>query len=330
MTECSAESDFNGEYMTARIISVFVLLVLLAAGSFFPLLAQRYKSLHIPPIVLFLTRYFGTGVILATAFIHLLGESQTSFSHPCVGEFLSEDYAWASALSLMGTVTMFTIEIFTHRAIEQKRARAQALESTAHGLPADSLSKKEDDILVHEHAELDESALDAKIARDAVIKALVNIYLLEFGIVFHSVFVGLSLAIAGEQFITLFVAISFHQFFEGMGLGARFAVAEWPPHLKRMPWYLSGIYSLTTPVGIAAGLGVRHLYSANSRESLIVVGVFDGFCSGLLIYSSLVELMARDFMYDTRLTSSSNRRYVLAYFMFICGTVMMAVVGKWA
>ncbi|KAM9894885.1 hypothetical protein OXX69_011216, partial [Metschnikowia pulcherrima] len=80
----------------------------------------------------------------------------------------------------------------------------------------------------------------------------------------------------------------------------------------------------------AAGLGVRNLYSENSPTSLIVVGVFDGFCSGLLIYNALVELMARDFINDPEMKGVSHSRYALAYVMFLLGALMMAIVGKWA
>ncbi|OBA19279.1 ZIP zinc/iron transport family, partial [Metschnikowia bicuspidata var. bicuspidata NRRL YB-4993] len=341
LSTCGTASEFNGEYMGARIASVFVLLALSAAGSFFPLLAINYKFFRIPDIVIFLTRYFGSGVIVATAFIHLLGESQTSLSHPCVGEIFLE-YSWSAAFSLMGVVLMFTIEAFTHRRLDRRNRlalllcgmgshdheKAESHEETTEICVCTGESSNEDSGTTTEVPSTAEAP--EKAPKEAVIKALVNIYLLEFGIVFHSIFVGLSLAIAGEGFKTLFVAISFHQFFEGMGIGARFATAKWPEHLKRIPWYLSAAYTVTTPIGIAAGLGVRNLYLENSPVSLIVVGVFDGFCSGLLIYNSLVELMARDFISDPLMKNISNFRFALAYGMFLTGALMMSIVGKWA
>lgn len=318
--------------MSARIASVFVLLALSAAGSFFPIMATRFRALRMPLWVIFITKYFGSGVIVATAFIHLLGESQTSLSHECVGEIFQE-YAWPSALSLAGTVVMFTIEIWTHRAMDRRQNSMWSAEQTGCGGDLCEMLEVTENAkgLDNTNAETQSIVNSATAhANDDVLKALLNIYLLEFGIVFHSVFVGLSLAIAGEQFPTLFVAISFHQFFEGMGLGGRFATAEWPEHLQNMPWYLSAVYSVTTPIGIAAGLGVRHLYSENSPESLIVVGVFDGFCSGLLIYNGLVELMSRDFLQSSTLRKASTLWFALAYAMFLSGAALMALVGKWA
>lgn len=37
------------------------------------------------------------------------------------------------------------------------------------------------------------------------------IFILEFGVIFHSIFIGLTLAVAGDEFITLYVVLVFHQ-----------------------------------------------------------------------------------------------------------------------
>lgn len=391
-TDC--EKTFDGQNMKARIASIFVLLVVSAAGSFSPILAIKYQRIGVPSWIIFVARYFGSGVILATAFIHLLGESNDSFASPCISEFFKE-YLWGSALALMGAFTMFSIEVITQRLMDIKTRKdallaenssdngecengiicydrtkngslrnSMSLETAAHhsndleaGLHpqgshasgANDLQQEiEEDLsdvsVVSRHkkeagtlprkdlASVLESTIDQPTTAEeqTAFQKIFNIFLLEFGIIFHSVFVGLSLAVAGEQFITLFIAISFHQFFEGLGLGARFATAKWPHKMRRFPWYLSLAYSLTTPIGIAAGLGVRHLYSNNDGTSLIVVGVFDGFCSGLLIYSCLIEFMARDFLIDADLREAKLGWLVLAYGMFLLGTVFMALVGKWA
>lgn len=53
---------------------------------------------------------------------------------------------------------------------------------------------------------------------------LINIYVLEAGIVFHSFLIGLTLVVSGDAFfVTLFIVIVFHQFFEGLALGTRIA-----------------------------------------------------------------------------------------------------------
>lgn len=375
-TECG--KTFDGQYMNARIASIFVLFFVSAAGSFSPILAIKYRAWGVPSWMIYIARYFGSGVILATAFIHLLGESNDSFGNPCVSDTFRE-YSWGSALALLGTFTMFTIEVATQRLMELKTrrdtfrsqrkdpsdvilqkcttrnklsnfsalnlgrtvsCRTPDLEAcTSHSQTEKKRSDTpvSDSSSLHDEESTTPEAAPAFILRDCAqseertaFQNIFHIFLLEFGIIFHSVFIGLSLAVAGEQFSTLFVAVSFHQFFEGLGLGARFATAKWPHKLKHFPWYLSLAYSLTTPIGIAAGLGVRHLYLNNNGISLIIVGIFDGYCSGLLIYSCTIEFMGRDFLMDPEMSERSVGWLVLAYVMFLLGTLFMALVGKWA
>ena len=45
--------------------------------------------------------------------------------------------------------------------------------------------------------------------------------ILEFGVIFHSVIIGLNLGTAGDEFNTLYPVLVFHQSFEGLGIGAR-------------------------------------------------------------------------------------------------------------
>lgn len=50
---------------------------------------------------------------------------------------------------------------------------------------------------------------------------MITTYILEFGIALHSLIIGITLGVTpGTEFITLLIAISFHQFFEGFALSA--------------------------------------------------------------------------------------------------------------
>jgi hypothetical protein len=50
------------------------------------------------------------------------------------------------------------------------------------------------------------------------------------------------------------------------------------------------LYGVTTPIGIAAGLGVRTTYNPGSTTASIVSGVMDSLSAGILIYTGLVEV----------------------------------------
>ena len=156
------------------------------------------------------------------------------------------------------------------------------------------------------------------------------IFILEFGIIFHSIFIGLTLAVAGTDFPTLYVVLVFHQTFEGLGLGSRLAATPWPRSKKWTPYILAIAYGLSTPIAIGVGLGIRNSYVPGSQTSLITNGVFDSISAGILIYTGLVELLAHEFMFSEvmRMAPLST---VLSAFGYVClGAGLMALLGKWA
>ena len=61
-------NDYNGQ-LGARISSIFVILVVSSVFTFFPVVSKRMPGWKIPHGVYLFARYFGTGVIVATAFI---------------------------------------------------------------------------------------------------------------------------------------------------------------------------------------------------------------------------------------------------------------------
>ena len=156
------------------------------------------------------------------------------------------------------------------------------------------------------------------------------LFILEFGVIFHSIFIGLTLAVAGKEFNVLYIVLVFHQTFEGLGLGSRLATAEWPKKKTWMPWVLGAAYGVTTPIAIAIGLGVRTTFAPGSQRTQIVNGVFDAISAGILIYTGLVELMAHEFMFNPEMRKSSIKMMLFAYLCMCLGAGLMALLGKWA
>jgi solute carrier family 39 (zinc transporter), member 1/2/3 len=156
------------------------------------------------------------------------------------------------------------------------------------------------------------------------------LFILEFGVIFHSIFIGLTLAVAGEEFNILYIVLCFHQTFEGLGLGSRLASARWPKRKQWMPWVLGAAYGVTTPIAIAVGLGVSQTFEPNSSQTLIVNGIFDSISAGILLYTGLVELMAHEFMFNTEMRKSSMTMLLSAFGCMCLGAGLMALLGKWA
>jgi solute carrier family 39 (zinc transporter), member 1/2/3 len=88
-------------------------------------------------------------------------------------------------------------------------------------------------------------------------------------------------------------------------------------------------YTLTTPLGIAVGLGIRQTYDPDSQTALITAGVFDSVSAGLLIYAAMVELLAHDFIHGEMRTAPRGT-VILAIASMIVGAALMALLGRWA
>ncbi|KAF1989759.1 Zinc/iron permease [Aulographum hederae CBS 113979] len=161
-------------------------------------------------------------------------------------------------------------------------------------------------------------------------KLLLQCLLLEAGILFHSVFIGMALSVSvGPAFIVLLIAISFHQTFEGLALGSRIAALAFPPSSPK-PWLMSLAYGTTTPLGQAIGLAIHTLYDPASEAGLLTVGVMNAISSGLLLFAGLVELLAEDFLSDQSYETLKGRARLEACGAVVSGAMLMALVGAWA
>ncbi|KAG7126320.1 Zinc-regulated transporter 2 like protein [Verticillium longisporum] len=122
--------------------------------------------------------------------------------------------------------------------------------------------------------------------------------MLEVGILFHSIFIGMTLAVSvGSNFVILTIAIAFHQTFEGLALGSRIGAIDWHEGALQ-PWLMALAYGCTTPLGQAIGIATHRLYDPSSEFGLVLVGTMNAISSGLLVFASLVELLSEDFLSD--------------------------------
>lgn len=161
-------------------------------------------------------------------------------------------------------------------------------------------------------------------------KLLLQCLLLEAGILFHSVFIGMALSVAtGTSFVVLLVAISFHQTFEGFALGSRISAIRFPTGSPK-PWLMALAYGTTTPIGQAIGLAIHTLYDPASQTGLLTVGFMNAISSGLLLFAGLVELLAEDFLSDESYVTLQGTRRLQACASVMGGALLMALVGAWA
>ncbi|CCE85700.1 Piso0_005321 [Millerozyma farinosa CBS 7064] len=357
---CGADIEYDGSLWGARISSVFVVLAASGFGTFFPILSSRYSFIRMPWWCFYIAKYFGSGVIVATAFIHLLEPANDSLTEDCLGGTFAE-YPWAYGIALMTLFVLFFCELVSYHYVDQKVTRefgegetgnshshfgdesiyvkkevdeSKDSEDVDHKVGTESTQMPYPSHFSHANDHQDQEMLGTPMGKDdreQYLGQLLNVFVLEFGIIFHSVFVGLTLATAGEEFKTLYVVIVFHQMFEGLGLGTRIAATAWPKDKRWTPWLLALAYTLTTPIAIGIGLGVRSSYPPGSRRALITNGCFDSISAGILIYTGLVELMAHEFLFSSEFKGPGGfKLMIIAYFIVCLGAGLMALLGRWA
>ena len=288
----------------------------------------------------------------------------------CVGSTAGwRQYSWPPALALTSSMLVFLLEFIAHRFVEKKYgeghgvmahgegstgervmragsvdAGAMAYELGRHGSAArhpssggleqaqtgTSTSKRAQDGPTPSSDD-DSITEEKRLATEYAFKQQFAAFLiLEFGVIFHSVIIGLTLGTAAKSdFDVLYPVIVFHQSFEGLGIGARLSAIPFPNKVSWMPWALIAGYGLTTPISIAAGLGVRTTYNAGSFTANVVSGVLDSISAGILLYTGFVELLARDFLFNPERTNDDKQLAWMVASVFL-GAAIMALLGKWA
>ena len=343
--KCKGEKN-EVDHLGVRIGAIFVVLVTSAIFTLFPIVAKRIPKLRIPHWIYEFAKYFGSGVIIATAFVHLLEPANDELSVECLN-YNFNHYPMAYGFALISLMVLFMSEYFAYR-LGTRMLQGTELENSQvahHHAPGHM--EAHDSALEHEREENtqvlnavdkldDEESLNKDAARSSTVtdsSELVGIFVLEFGIVFHSVIIGLTLSTTSwdgdDRFQVLFPVIVFHQLFEGMGLGSRLAYL--PPSLGHwMPYLLAFLYSIVAPVGMAIGLGARHSYTQDTPTGYYVTGIFDSVSAGILIYTGLVELLAHDFIFNDGMRRAPLPKVFLNMVEVCTGAGVMALLGRWA
>ncbi|KAH8682097.1 Zinc/iron permease [Xylariales sp. PMI_506] len=161
-------------------------------------------------------------------------------------------------------------------------------------------------------------------------RLMIQCMLLEAGILFHSVFIGMAVSVAtGPPFVVFLIAIAFHQTFEGLALGSRIAGVHFPKHSVR-PWLMVLAYGTTTPIGQIIGLIMHRMYDPMSQTGRLMVGTMNAISSGLLLFAGLVQLLAEDFLTEKSYKTLKGRNRTQAFSAVVAGAALMAIVGAFA
>ncbi len=89
-------------------------------------------------------------------------------------------------------------------------------------------------------------------------------------------------------------------------------------------------YALMTPLGVAIGIGVSDTYDPESKTALATQGTLDSISGGLLLYVSLVMLVAEDFSRSDLQKAGGFLIHLAMYLALILGAALMAMLAIWA
>ncbi|KAL3523138.1 hypothetical protein ACH5RR_015972 [Cinchona calisaya] len=318
--KCTCESQITDQMkhgaLEFKLIGIGSILFASALGIFTPLLLKNLRALQAESGLHFLIKAFAAGVILATGFIHILPDAFESFTSPCLGENPWGGFPFTGFVAMMAAIATLMLEALAtgyHRRAELQKPQ-----------PLDG--DEENNVVnagphVHGPAIVLERSNSSSLIRNRIISQV-----LELGIVVHSIVIGVSMGATQSPKIikSLIAALSFHQFFEGIGLGGCISEANFKARtITTMVLFFSG----TAPVGIAIGIVISKSYNAYSPTALIVQGVLNSASAGILIYMALVDLLAADFM-NPKL-QSNFRLQIGANVSLLLGACCMSLMAKW-
>ncbi|TYJ21385.1 hypothetical protein E1A91_A08G060800v1 [Gossypium mustelinum] len=287
------------KYKMAAIVSI---LVAGAIGVCFPLLGKTIDALRPEKDIFFVIKAFAAG----------------NLTSPCLNENPWGKFPFAGLVAMVSAIATLLVDTFVTSHYTKPH-----LNNTQQGHGDEEKKTKENEIdVVHVHAHASSISVSTQLLRYRVVSQV-----LELGIVVHSVIIGISLG-ASESPKTikpLVAALTFHQFFEGMGLGGCILQAK----LKaRSVAIMVLFFALTTPVGIGIGIGISNTYNENSPTALVLEGMLNAASAGILIYMALVDLLAADFM-NPKL-QNNGKVGASAGVSLLLGSALMSLLAVWA
>ncbi|CAH2038859.1 unnamed protein product [Thlaspi arvense] len=329
--ECSHEKDKENtagarKYKIAAIPSVLAAGVI---GVLFPLLGKFVPSLRPETNFFFVTKAFAAGVILATGFMHVLPEGYEKLTSACL-EGEAWEFPFTGFIAMVAAILTLSVDSFAtsyfHRLHHKTSKRIGDGEEQGGGGGGGG----GDELGLHVHAHghthgivgVESGESEVQLRRTRVVAQV-----LEVGIIVHSVVIGISLGASQspDTAKALFAALMFHQCFEGLGLGGCIAQGNFNCMSITI---MSLFFSITTPIGIAVGMGIATSYDESSPTALIVQGVLNAASAGILIYMSLVDFLAADFMHPKM--QSNTRLQIMAHISLLAGAGVMSLLAKWA
>ncbi|EPS73311.1 hypothetical protein M569_01444, partial [Genlisea aurea] len=335
----------NDSYaLTLKLISIASILAAGLCGVSIPLIGKKRRFLTSDSNFFVAAKAFAAGVILATGFVHMLPDATSALTSSCLPQFPWRKFPFSGFIAMMAALGTLLADFVGTQYYERKHGKKQQQhqqqQPVVYSDPQSSCSLSESRICPettklfngineeegggHSHSH----GLGTVNEESSSVRRIIVSQVLEVGIVSHSVIIGLSLGVSQSPCTIgpLLGALSFHQLFEGVALGGCISQAE----LKTVHSSVMAVFfAVTTPLGIAVGIGISSVYEGGSPRGAVIEGVLDSISAGILVYMALVDLIGADFL-SRRMSCSNVRVQAACYFALLFGALLMSSLAAWA
>ncbi|XP_074332158.1 zinc transporter 6, chloroplastic [Apium graveolens] len=309
-------------------ISIFIIFFTSIIGISLPvLLARLFQGKPAYDKAVLLIKCFAAGVILSTSLVHVLPDAfnaladcQVSSLHPW------KDFPFSGLVTLIGVLMALLVDLTatSHADSGDHATEYKPIVAEMKSCCSGKNIERDGDLESDEDRRFREDEMVVKIKQRLVSQVL------EIGIIFHSVIIGVTMGMSQNKCTIrpLVAALAFHQIFEGMGLGGCIAQAGFSFGTTA---YMCLMFSVTTPMGILLGMLVFFFtgYDDHSTNALILEGLLGSLSSGILIYMALVDLIALDFFHN-KLMSSELLLKKVSFLALVLGSTFMSILALWA
>ena len=303
-----------------HVASIFIVFAVSALGVAIPVMARQSKSLSVHPYWITLGKCAGIGVMLACALVHMLLPSTESLTSECVPEIFHTTYpAFSYFFALVAAMSVHLGEFVLASFLEGTIDPVQPREDNTKGKSlddCDSVGEEEDPT---SNVETEAQTQTEKVL---LAKRFAEVLMVEFSLSLHSVLIGITVGITDrEALVALLVALVFHQTLEGVALGSRLSDSALS---LRTVGLFAAIFALSAPLGIIIGMSTYRTFKESGQTFLLVQGVFEGICGGILLYTGFL-LLIEDFPKDMARTCHGERQRLMKAGMF--GVLWMSAFG---
>lgn len=368
VVDCGSSSGASYN-MQLAIASIFVLFAISFIGASFPALLALRRHPYLVLSIKF-GSFAGTGVLLATGFVHMLASAQENLSSPCLSAtWLGLYPAWAFLFTVITIVILQVVDFYLSLLFQPPSTDAADLDVTATSPPSTGAAAASPSPSVSAPApastsavqlhtmprqaadeeegvasEVDEACNKHAVCKDEDCNGRRLLWRVP---TIHNDPKALSNLFLSEA------SVAVHSVIIGLALGvtpssqftALFVALIFHQLLEgialgstaseagvttRGILTLGLFYACTTPLGIAVGIGVRNSLNSNSPPMLLVTGILESISAGTLIFLSLGDHMNAPKSQAGWLRTQSHWIRILCFGFFFAGAAAMLVIAIWA